>query len=230
MISSDFPHCIDCDKKCNLFKTLTKEELELIYSNKTEVRFKPGEIIIKQGTTLTHAVAFMEGLAKIYLEGFNYKDLILKLQKPTELIAGPGMYVDGRHHFSMAALTNCTACYIDINIVKQLVRQNGLFAEGFMTEFAKRTVERFGKIRSITQKQMHGRIADAILYLSESVYNSLSFDFVISRQDLADMTALTKESAIRILKQFEREGIINLKGNSIEILNINTLRNISRTG
>ena len=83
---------------------------------------------------------------------------------------------------------------------------------------------------SLTQKQMNGRMADAIIYLSEIVFNSSSFDMVISRQDLADLSGMSKDSAIRILKEFEKDKIVSLDGKKIDIPDINKLKDISATG
>ena len=222
--------CQECENKWGIFRLLNDFELELMSKNRYEVRFKPGEVILKQGTAITHVVAFLDGLAKIYLEGYNNNDLILKIQKPKEIIAGPGMYVDLRHHFSLSALTNCTTCMIDINIFKDLVRSNNAFMEAFFAEHSLRSIYTFQKFLSLTQKQMHGRIADALINLSERVFESLSFDMIISRQELAEMTAMTKESASRILQGFKNEGIINIRGNCLEILNMQQLKSISATG
>ena len=61
---------------------------------------------------------------------------------------------------------------------------------------------------------MHGRIADALLYLSKDVYHNNTFQTLLSRQDIADLSAMTKESAIRILKEFKDEGIIEFTTNN----------------
>ena len=77
---------------------------------------------------------------------------------------------------------------------------------------------------------MHGRMADGLLYLANGFYKSNSFFLQISRQDIADMTAMSKDSAIRILKELERDGIISLNGRKIEILDIEHLYELSEKG
>jgi CRP/FNR family transcriptional regulator len=52
----------------------------------------------------------------------------------------------------------------------------------------------------------------------------------ISRQDLADLSGMSKESAIRILKEFKNEGILSVDGKTLNILNPQQLRKISETG
>ena len=82
----------------------------------------------------------------------------------------------------------------------------------------------------LSQKQMHGRISDALIYLSEEIYETNKVNGEISRQDIADYTSMSKDSAIRILKEFERDSIIHLDGRTIEILDSKRLHDISQKG
>jgi CRP/FNR family transcriptional regulator len=77
---------------------------------------------------------------------------------------------------------------------------------------------------------MPGRIADVLIYLKEKVYETNPFHTTLSRQDLADMSGMSKESAIRILREFKDEGIVQVSGNDFEILNLDHLIKISQTG
>jgi CRP/FNR family transcriptional regulator, polysaccharide utilization system transcription regulator len=222
--------CRICDKKCVPFRHLTDEELNLVNDNRQEVSFRAGEIIVKQGTSLTHAFTLSTGLAKVYLEGYDNRDLILKLVKPSEMVVGPGMFMDKKHHFSVSAVVNSTICLIDMGIFKQIFFNNKLFAEEFMREFSSRYAQTFHKFVSTCQKQMNGRIAEALLYLSQEIFGATEFDILLSRQELADFTGLSKESLIRILKEFKDDKIINTRSNHIEILNIKALEKYSEVG
>jgi CRP/FNR family transcriptional regulator len=88
----------------------------------------------------------------------------------------------------------------------------------------------YKRLVSLTQKQMMGRMADGLLYLSSEFYRSLKFELNLSRQDIADLTAMSKDSAIRILKEFERDHIISMSTKEIEILDHETLQKISAMG
>jgi CRP/FNR family transcriptional regulator len=52
----------------------------------------------------------------------------------------------------------------------------------------------------------------------------------ISRQELSDLAGMSKESSIRILKEFKDEGIVAVNGNSIHILKPEQLQQIRETG
>src|SRR5664279_5332785 len=91
-------HCISCQCKSPLFMLLSDEELDEIQKNRVNVIFKPGETLRKQGTAMTHVISVNRGLAKLYLEGVDSRNAILRLVKPTSFIGGPGIYLDMMHH------------------------------------------------------------------------------------------------------------------------------------
>jgi len=224
-----FLNCADCNCKSSIFKSLANEELEQINKGRFHVAYKAGEIMFKQGTPSSHFICVTSGLAKIYIEGYG-KNLILALVKPIDYIFGPGVYIDNKHYYSASAVEDSTACLIDTSIFKKLIRSNADFAEDFIKRISLQTLFNFEQVISLTQKQMHGRIADALFYFSEKIYCANPFNMTISRQDLADISGMSKESAIRILKEFKEEGILSVDGNIFEILNIKQLKQISETG
>jgi len=222
-------NCRNCACKSTVFNKLTPEELDQINRNRYTVQYKAGEILFKQGTPSPHFVCITKGLAKLYIEGFG-KNLILALVKPVDYIFGPGIYVDNRHYYSAAAVEDSTACLVDVNIFKQMIRKNPDFADEFIRRVSLQAIFNFEQVISLTQKQMPGRIADVLFYLREKIYGKNPFEITISRQDLADLSGMSKESSIRILKELKEEGILSVEGNKVKILNEKQLKQISQTG
>jgi CRP/FNR family transcriptional regulator len=223
-------NCLNCKKKIDCFKYLTEDELKEFNTNRCEISYNPGEIIFKQGAPMTHLMSFVDGLAKMYIEGLNNRNLILELIKPGDIINGPGMYTDFKHHYTIAAVTPSTACFIDVNVYKKVLNENFEFSKKSLKTANVDTLFRFKKFVSLTQKQMPGRVADALLYLYTDIFKENPFSMKISRQDLADMTALSKESVIRILKQFKDHNLIHLDHDVVEILDLKELEQISQFG
>jgi CRP/FNR family transcriptional regulator len=73
-------------------------------------------------------------------------------------------------------------------------------------------------------------MADGLLYLSNDFYRSSEFEMNLSRQDLADLTAMSKDSVIRILKEFEKERIISFRSKKMKILKKDVLFDLSEKG
>lgn len=222
--------CKFCGEKADIFNCLCQAELEVIDEKRIEVNFKAGELIFKQGTPNLHFLCITSGMVKLYIEGFDGKNLIIGIVKPIEYILGPGIYVDNKHHYSAMAIEDSTACLVDANVFKSLIRTNPDFAEDFIRKVSMLSIINFDQVISLTQKQMPGRIADVLIYLREKVYMANPFLTTLTRQDLADMSGMSKESAIRILKDFKDEEIIKVDGNTFEILNEEQLKKISHTG
>ena len=232
MVNLNKKKCFDCKhcfRKNVLFELLTDEELETLNDSRTEVSFRKGEIIFKQGSPLSHIVILSEGLGKDYIEGPRGKNLILSIVKPFEINGGPGMYVDMRHHSTLMALSDVKACFIDVNVYKDVVRTNAVFAEEFIKCFSENSLHTFSQFVTLTQKNMEGRIAEALLYLKNDVFKNGSIKY-ISKQEIADLTGLTKESTIRVMKEFKNECIIEENNKDIVILNEDVLQKYADLG
>jgi CRP-like cAMP-binding protein len=195
----------------------------------SEIRFKKGEIIKKQGTHLTHVVSINSGLVKLYIEGYRGINLILRIIKPTNFIGGPGLYFDQKHHYSLMALVDTKVCLIEANTFKKIINSNQEFANAFMRDMSINSLTTYDRLISTTQKQIPGRIADALLYLSRDIFESNIISPSITKKELAELTGMTNDSVIRILREFKNEGIINID-KSIEILNQDKLIKISNVG
>ena len=222
--------CNQCKKRIEIFRVLTDEDFKLIEEKRYEVLYHAGETIFKQGTSFTHTICILEGLVKIYLESENRKNFVMSLIGPGEMIGSPGMYTDDKHHFTVVAVEDTLACYVDKNVMEEIIRINTLFAIEMLKRSNMRDISHFRKFRTLTQKQIPGKVAEVLLYLFKNIYKSNPFILSVSRQDLADMAATTKEGTIRVLKDFKDAGLISLQGNEMKILNEKALFSVSENG
>ena len=222
--------CETCTHRWKNFEHLTKEELDLVNENRYEATFKPGEIIIKQGSPTSNALFMASGMAKTYIEGSNGKNFVISIALPGRLILGPGAYVDSRHTYTVAAITSVQACFINFEIFKRIVRSNGNFAESLLEDISEKSQNTFNRMVNLTQKKMHGRLADALLYFSDVVFKSDNYEMILSRQELGEMTNMAKECVVRILKELEETGVIYSDSSKIKILNREKLLQISLKG
>jgi len=222
--------CDKCNQKSPLFQNLTMEELKILNGDRYSVRFHPGEIILKQGTHANNMVSVIEGFAKTYIEGFNERNLILNFVKPWQLVGPPGTHVPGKYIYTLVAVRETLACFLEVNNFNRVLGMNGEFSRKYIELCSANYARSLERMVSLSQKQMHGRIADALIYLSDVIYQSERVGGEITRQDMADYTSLSKDSAIRILKEFERDRIIRLDNREIEILDHSRLESISLNG
>lgn len=222
-------HCMKAPKDTPLFRRLTDEELETLHQNRIQLSFKKGEIINKQGAFASNIFFIIKGIAKTYIEKGN-KNLIISIVPAGSLIGLQSLSVDNVFHYSTKALIDTEIHSYDINVVKSLMNQNPLFSSELVDIVNNNMVLLYDRFFSLTQKQLHGRLADILLCLSHKIYKSLDFELSMSRRDLAELTGMSTESAIRILKDFKDDNIIDISGKRLKILELEKIKRISATG
>lgn len=219
--------CHNCQIKSSLFDHLTQDQIELLDQNKTVVCYEKGEVICKKGAPLTHVIFLWEGIARVYTDFPNRKNVIMKLLKRCDMYAGPGIFADETHHYSVSALTPVKLCMIKIDTFYNIARANNDFSFELLCKSNHAHIRYMNNLIMLTQKNMHGRFSDMLLYLRFNIYEKNPFHIDPSRQDLADMTAMSKESLIRVMKEFKDENLIDVQGDTITILDEERIKHIS---
>jgi len=218
------------DDELNIFKNLNDEELNLIVEKEQQIKYKTGETIIKQNTASTYVICMKDGFAKIFMEGEKGKSLIIKIIGKGNFITGGGLFNGNVHHFTVSAITPVTCCLIDSGKLTQLFTNNSQFAVELLRTHTRQNNFLLSRMVGLTQKYMPGRVADTLLYLKNEIYKSNRFITTLSRQELADMSNMTKESLVRILQQFKESNLIKTHASEIEILDEPALKHVSING
>lgn len=223
-------HCSAFDFEKSWYDLLTEPEKWLIDENSVSIGFKKGETVCKLGAFASHIYFLEEGLVKVYLEEKN-NNLILTLSTKNNLLGLAAVY-DGNNKmpYSISTYTDSKLRMIDIQVFRQLLKQNSNFAYHIINLLNESTAQIYGRFYSLTQKQLHGRLADILLCLSNKIFKSKSFDLPLSRADLGDLTGMSTESVIRMMNEFKKDGLIDMECKKIELLDVVRLERISEFG
>jgi len=217
--------CKECILKCDIYPTLLKTGVKFEEINTLHAHFKKHDNICKQGTEVTHALFLVKGAAKLYIEGINNRNIILYILKPPAYIGLLSFFESPFYFYSVTALEDTEVCYIDLSLVKKLYVENHDLLLNLNKAFGKSVSNIMKKIISLNQKQIRGRIAENLIYLSE-IYSSQRFRLNVSRKEIGEMTAISEENTVRLLSEFSREKIISINGKEVEILDMPLLRKI----
>jgi CRP/FNR family transcriptional regulator len=231
MNTHSYPNsCVVPTSAGNCFDLLTEDEQKMVDDNMVEVFYKKGEIICKQGSFASKIILLSEGLVKVYLEGAP-KNLVLAITPANNLVGLPSIY-EGNNTFlySVSSYIDSWAKLIDINVFKQLLRQNAPFASKIIDILNENTAQAYARFFCLTRKQLHGRLADILMCLADRIFKSLEYDLPLSRSDLGDLTGMSTESVIRIMKEFKDDRLIEVSGKNISILEPERVRKISELG
>jgi CRP/FNR family transcriptional regulator len=227
---SDSVNCIDCKNSSQCFRKLIPSELEFINQHKTQIQYKKGETICKQGAFASYVLYIADGLVKIYLESPGSKNINVKISQTSEFFGLSSIFGDNIYNYSVQALHDSSICLVDKGSFKKLLLNNGNFASEVIKWYCENEKQLFFKIKSLGHKQMHGRLADILLYLCSDAFKEKNIFSYLSRKDIADFSCISTESVVRLLTELKNEKIIEMDGKNIEILQLDLLKEISRRG
>lgn len=211
------------------FKSLTKEQMAKVDENRTELTYAKGETICKQGAFISNMLFIKEGLVKFYLET-KPNPTVISVEKNGYFIGLQSLFEQNVFQYSVEALEDTEVCLVDLKIFEKLVHENAAFGAGIIKYINYDMIKLYDKLQSLSQKQMHGRFAEFLLYLKDNIYEQNPFELSISKKDMADIISTSHESVSRMFTQLKNEGIIEEKGRVIHVLDEEKLEQISKFG
>jgi CRP-like cAMP-binding protein len=144
----------------------------------------------------------LEGNAKMFMEGINKRNIILNILMPSKYIGLIAVFGLDEYNYSVAALGSCLTCHIDINLVKKMYYSNNNFMLKLNKAFGQSVSSIMGKLVSLNQNQIRGKVAGSLIYLSQ-LYDDTKFVLDITRRELGELSAISEENAVRCLQSSE---------------------------
>jgi CRP/FNR family transcriptional regulator len=201
---------------------LTEEQMQKMDDGRSELYFRKGELLTKQGMLMTHVFYLRTGFAKMFLENSGEK-ITLGIARPGTFIGIQSLYGEPVFPFSAEAMTDVDVCLKDIDVFRELVMENAGFAQGVIEILNTDLIQSYNRMFSLTTKQIDGRFSELLLFLANVFYQSNPFDLTISRREIAELISTTPESVSRLISKFRAEKIISGSGHTIELVNLEAL-------
>lgn len=210
-------------------KALNKDELIKMASCKASYTIKKGEPIFEEGESVNGIYCIKDGVCKLSKLSANGKDQIVKLVKPGELLGQRSMISDEPANLSAVALEDMEVCFIPKKEVLQFFNTNNQFSMNVMKTICGDLKEADDHMVSMAQKTVKERLAETLIYLEETFGKNSdgSLRIQLSREELAGMIGTATESCIRLLSEFNRNGLLELNGKRISLLDRTKLKRLS---
>lgn len=215
-------------RQFNSLKTLTKEELIRVSACKTGKLYKKGDVIFEEGETLNGVYCVRDGVCKLMKLSENGKDQVVKLIVKGELLGKRSLISDESTNLSAVALNDMEMCFIPKSEIMMDLNKNPNFTMDVLKNMADDLKDADDSLVDMAQKSVKRRMADTLLYVQKNFGNDEEgyLMIVLSREDYASIVGTATESAIRILSQFKKEGLISTSGKRIKIEDSNGLKRV----
>ncbi len=230
-MSFDCGACLDDTH--SIFSVLAQKDKEILRENLTCVTYKRHETIFKEGFKPTGLIYLAQGQAKICKEGVGGREQIIRLIKSGEFLGYRALFADDYYNASAVALEESTVCIIDKKALFEVMYSNCEFDFRIIRMLAQELGLSESRTVSLTQKYLRGRLAESLLLLINTFGyegDGKTIKVRMSREDLASLSNMTTSNAIRTLYSFVEEGVIELEGKKIKVVDIEKLEQISNLG
>lgn len=194
------------------FAGLSTADIRTINEQFREFGFQPGEPIYFSGEAASNLYVVASGQVKLLRHSISGKDVLLDILMPGEYFGSLAATTDELYPDTAQALTAVCVLSISTESFRALLQQYPGVALAVLDIAAKRLQETRETVRQLSAHSVEQRIAAVLLRLADKLgevtAEGILIQMPLSRDDLAQMTGTTTETASRIVSQFQKEGLI----------------------
>lgn len=226
-MSHNCEHCLT--KNLNAFKSLNRNELIDLNRKKTVLHIKRGQPLFVEGSVLNGIYCLKSGECKVSKLTPNGKDQIIRFIKNGEIVGHKSILTSSSAKLSVTALEDMEVCFIPKQELLNLFSNNKLFALEITKSLCNSLDKANLTVATMAQKNVRERLAEFLLYF-EKMFGMDNDGFIaikLTREEIANTIGTATESAIRLISEFKRDGIIKLQGKKIKLLDKAKLIHIS---
>lgn len=224
------PDITQCRKKLKIqFPDLSENELSRLIPTDSVKYYKKGTVVYEEGTKIKGCYFIYSGILKIYQTGTGGKEQIIKFEQGGDLFGFRSVISCEPACTSIKTLSDAVLCYIPGTALLSLLKSNFGFAYEILQLACKELGESNRYIRDIAQKSVKKRLAEILVMIAEDF--GLENDSILklnpTREDLSNFAGTATETIIRLLSELKNEGLIELQGRKIKLLDIGKLKIIA---
>lgn len=197
-------------------------ELKKIIQERRTRQFKKNQVVYYEGDKGNGLYLLMNGKVKSIKIAQDGRELMTGIYTADDYMGVNSMLLNEPHSDTATALEDSTVCLIPKEQLEQLMNQYPDVAREFIKILAKDVKDKEEQLLQMAYHSVRKKMADAMVRL-QSQQSGVEGSFKITREDLAAMTGMATETVSRTLSDFKDEGLIEKKGSSITVVNLESL-------
>jgi CRP/FNR family transcriptional regulator, dissimilatory nitrate respiration regulator len=200
-----------------LFRGLTPEQYDQLAMIVTIQQFERGQTIFSEGDAGTGFFVVHAGRVKIFKLSMDGKEQILHVFGPGEPFAEVAVFLGAPFPAHAMALEKSTCFFFPRAAFAELLTGNPSLAMNMLASLSMRLRHFAHMIEDLSLKEVPGRLAAHLLFLSGQQNGSDRLRLQITKAQLASLLGTIPETLSRILAKMQKQGIIAADGAEITI-------------
>ncbi len=226
--------CVTCDASMISFlKDCTPEQVKRINSAKSCTHYKKGQIIFYEDNLPLGVHCISNGVVKLVKSSYDGKEQIIRFARSGEFLGYRALIAEEPLVASAECVEDTVACFIPKDPFLEVLSENHIINKEMLKSLSKELGMADEKIISLAHKSVRERLAETLLLLHDTFKEDRKEEdddlihIVLPREDIANIVGTATETVIRLLSEFNKDHLIELKGKRIRLLEIPKLRKLA---
>ena len=199
-------------KSSPAFAALGPRDVQALATVAREERVRARDYIFMEGDPARWFCLVKTGHVKILRQARSGRDVVLELLGPGEPFGGVAVIERRPYPASAQATEPTVVTKIPQAVIAALVERHPSIVREIALMIGRRLRAAHESVTSLAGDPVEARLAGALVRLAERegvrTGGRVMLPFPLTRQNLADMTATTVETAIRVLSRWQRGGLV----------------------
>lgn len=202
-------------------------ELKNFFDDYGEISsYAKGESIYKEGEHSNKVYLILKGIIKSHKMDENGKELITTLYKEDDFLGFTSFVDNFPYQESATAVEDTELAGVSKNTLKEILEKSNNVSLELMELLTDNLSEIKEQLLQMAYSSVRKKTAQTILQFAEILNKKPEESIKISRNDLASVAGIATESLIRTLSGFKKDGLIEIEGRNIKILDLDKLRHM----
>jgi CRP-like cAMP-binding protein len=210
-----------------LFNGLSESQSAGLAGIASEKTFSRGQSIFSEGDDGHGFYVVASGRVKVFKLSPDGREQILHILGTGEIFGEVPVFAGSRFPANAEAMEESRVFYFRRDSMITLIEKNPSIAMGMLAVLSKRLRTFTSLIDDLSLKEVPGRLASYLLYLSSKKNGSGALELDITKGQLASLLVTIPETLSRILAKMSAQGIIESDGPRIKIINREGLEDLA---
>jgi len=202
----------------DLFNGLSTLQLEEVARIVSDREYKKGQLIFSEGDEGSGFYIVISGRVKVYKLSADGKEQIMHIFGPGHPFAEVPVFEGSRYPANAEAMEACRLFFFPKQAFVDLIQGNPSLAMNMLASLSQRLKQFSNLIESLSLKEVPGRLASYLLYLSDKKGSMDEFELDIAKSQLASLLGTIPETLSRIFTKMTNRELIRINGPQVAIL------------
>lgn len=202
----------------DLFKGLTVAQLDAIARIVSDKEYAKGQLIFSEGDDGVGFYLVIQGRIKVYKVSPDGKEQIMHIFGPGQPFAEVPVFEGSRYPANAEAMDGSRLFFFPKAGFVSLIQENPSLAMNMLASLSQRLKQFSHLIEALSLKEVPGRLASYLLYLSDKNGSIDEFELDIAKSQLASLLGTIPETLSRIFAKMGSNDLVRINGPRITIL------------